>query len=196
MPRKPAPQLPCKGCGAAITGYRRLYCTLECGQYDRNRLRAQKQLAARQLARKEVRTCSNPACENTFTGNRQRIYCSDRCNHLVNHRRPPRDKEIRLRSNKTAKNIEEAAPCSICGQSTARRGYYRTQSPILPMIPQGIELCTSHLRGYSFFVQRHQLFGRDPDEVFNSYLVHKTFVSSVRQSSVKMMVDAFHAAEH
>lgn len=195
MPRKRPPQLPCKGCGAVITGYRRLYCTLECGDRHRGKVKAQRQLEARIAARAVERPCGNPACGNTFTGNLQKKFCSAKCKQDVLHKRPTIEYERKLRAKRTAKNVEAAPPCSICQKTTARNSYYRSNSPALAMVPEGIDLCKSHFRGYASFIAQNKLGDQDRDDVFNAYLVRLTFVSSTRQPYVVMMREAFHTGD-
>lgn len=193
MPRKRPPQLPCKGCGAVITGYRRLFCTLDCGDRYRSKIKAQHQLKARVAARAVKRPCGNPVCDNTFTGNLQRKFCSSRCNQIVNHKRPTLEWERQSRARRTEKNVASAPACSICSRTTARNSYYRSTSLALAMIPGGINLCKSHFRGYASFIKQNKLASQDRDDVFNAYLVRLTFVSSTRQSYIVMMREAFHS---
>lgn len=83
----------------------------------------------------------------------------------------------------------------MCGGTTARSAYYEVTSDTLAMVPENILLCKSHFKGYTFFIKQNKLDGYACNDVFNAYLVRKTFVNSVRQPYVVMMRKAFHAKE-
>lgn len=191
MPRRKQPQLPCVGCGAEITGYRRNYCTLQCGERHRCKQRAKRALARRIEVRATPRVCANPRCKEPFTGVPNKIYCSEQCNHKVNQKRPSIEYERKLRAKRNQSNIRAAPTCSIpnCGKSTARRGYYTSQSPALSLLPAGFHLCASHFRGYSFFTKT--INSQDPDELFTTYLVHQAFGNSSRQPYITMIRETF-----
>lgn len=195
MPRRKQPQLPCVGCGAEITGYRRNYCTLQCGERHRSQRRAQRALAQRIKTRAIPRACANPGCDKSFTGVPNKLYCSSHCNHAVNHKRPSIEYERGLRAKRNQSNIIAAPLCSIpnCGNSTARRGYYNSQSTALSLLPNGFNLCPSHFRGYSFFTKT--INSQDPDELFTAYLIHQAFGNSSRQPYITMIREAFEVSK-
>lgn len=87
---------------------------------------------------------------------------------------------------KTATNLLEAPPCSICSKSTARRGYYKPR-PLPIELPAGIHLCSLHHVGYARFVRKNGYEDKDPDIIFTTYLVHKTYSSRGQANSDKDM---------
>lgn len=190
MPRKRKPQLPCKGCGAVIDGRRRLFCTPKCGDQHAGKVKGERALEARKAKRAQPRICGNPSCLAPFTGNLQKLYCSSRCNQLVNHKRPTIEYERALRAKRTAKNIEKAGICSICKGTLARGAYYRVKPN--PMVPEGIDLCKRHARGYQQFITWNEYDTCDMDEVFAAYLIHQSFSSSLRQPYMVMLRESIH----
>lgn len=162
----------CAGCGASLDSPRK-YCTRSCGRKQWRRAKAQE-------LHNEPRPCKNPSCKNTLKGDRRKKFCSSSCHKQKVWTRAVVDR-------RTALNIQSSPPCTICGETTARAGFHL---PPTDRIPKGVELCVKHLRGLYSFTKLNGLEHCKVDDVFNAYLVSKTFTGSHRVPYLRMMREA------
>lgn len=150
-----------------------------------------------QLKGQLPRLCKLPSCGNTFTGHGSKRYCSRSCNirHLIRKgqiQSQPSEYQRQQRLKRTARNLESAPPCSICGKSTARADYQHNKTEFTDSrTPEGFHLCKSHRRSYSNFIWKNSYEDYDIDEVFTAFLVRMTFTNDNRDY-IRMMREAFH----
>lgn len=192
MPRKLQP--PCEGCGITFEAKAlSKYCTPLCRQRTYVKLLIK---PARKVQQAIPRPCSSPDCGNTITGRLSLKYCSAHCAGRASYlRRNPRqtpEQVQRIRAKRTAKDHQTFPHCSICGKSTVKSAFYNPKLKSQPMIPQGVNLCTGHTKGYSHFLLRNQYYGYDPDEIFAAYLV-RLAMGHGKDPRLTLMREAFHA---
>ena len=192
MPRRRKPKAPCARCGAEIPKFGKKYCSLQCGERQHQKWKAERIAAKKTSARAVPRLCASSTCGNSLIGNLQKIYCSKKCKQDVLHKRPTIEYERALRAKRTAKNIEVSDQCSVCKNHTARSAYVRPKAN--PLLPPEYKLCSSHAKGYASFISWNSYYDHDPDEVFAAYLVRLTFVSTTRQPFMVMMRKSFNSA--
>lgn len=189
----------CPGCSTPVVykgyGRRGKYCIRECRLTHEKELRriARSLRPPRiQLSKRKkflslfCKQCGEPLPKYA------KLYCSQRCNYLSKYQRKKADRVPPPReAAKTARNVEEAGSCSICGNTLARSGWYKVTPH--PMIPQGIELCATHRRSFGSFVSANNYQDKDIDEVWTAFLVRLTFPNAGGQPYLVMMREAFHA---
>lgn len=181
-------ELNCRWCGASFetNSSQRRHCSDQCFRQFQAWSHSKEGLANVKLARETPRPC--PCCDTLFTGPANKLYCSKFCSDKQQRKGKRYDKQERMKNHfqKTATNLLEAHPCSICSRSTARRGYY-TPRPLPIELPEDIYLCSRHHAGYARFVRKNSYEDKDLDIIFTTYLVHQTYSSRGQAGSDKDM---------
>lgn len=196
---KPSNTWSCPGCSNIVVykgyGRRGKYCTRDCRLSYKKKLRQAERASRVRVPRLPQRKkflslfckqCGNPLPKGG------KLFCSKDCKYRGRyqpkyaHRVSPKHE-----AEKTARNIAEAGNCSICGNTLARKGWYKVDPH--PMIPPGVDLCSRHRRSFGQFVSKNSYGDKDLDEVWTAYLVFLTFANSGGQPYMVMIREAFHA---
>lgn len=190
----------CPGCSTLVVykgyGRRGKYCTRDCRLEHLKVQRAEARALRVPTPRPKIRhkfpsifckQCGDPLPKYG------KLYCSKKCRNRAKH--PVLKHAHRVapvhEAAKTARNLEEAPPCSICHKSTARSGWYKVTPH--PMLPPDIQLCANHRRSFGLFISKNGYTGFDIDEVWTIYLTHLTFANAGGQPYMVMIKEAFHA---
>lgn len=193
---------PCADCGKPLTTGKlkgRIYCNRYCNNEARKKREHQKTRERESIPR----SCALKGCDKKFAGRAFIRYCSYRCLKQSYYSGPSysaerhRERHLEYVARKTAENLENAPPCTICGKTTARSGgnSYTHRTYARTKTPPNIHLCIGHTKGYAVFISRNGYQDvASVDDLFTAYLVILSFSPSNGQEMRHMMREAFHSS--